>query len=111
MKRILDALKICFVTCLAFFGASYTIMTYHNDVGIVGVFQGIYELILGYVPTRPGILEASYSIGLFAGIALYFNHLGGKKITKEPTPLEVEMETYEMEVQDALKHRNEKGRA
>ncbi len=48
------------------------------------------------------ILEFTYSIGLALGIIVFFNHIGGRRITKDPTPIEVEMRNYERDVNDAL---------
>ena len=48
------------------------------------------------------ILELSYAIGLALGITVFFNHIGGRRITKDPTPIEVEMRIYEKDVNDAL---------
>lgn len=36
------------------------------------------------------------------GIIVFFNHIGGRRITKDPTPIEVEMRVYEKDVNDAL---------
>ena len=88
----LQALKICFVSGICFFGASFTIMTFHNDIGIVRVFGQIYEMITG-----------RGSDGVTAlGIIVFFNHIGGRRITKDPTPIEVEMRVYENDVNQAL---------
>ena len=35
-------------------------------------------------------------------IILFFNHIGGRRITKDPTPIEVEMASYEEDVEKAL---------
>ena len=32
----------------------------------------------------------------------HFNHIGGRRITKDPTPIEVEMRIYEDDVNNAL---------
>lgn len=48
------------------------------------------------------ILEVTYSIGLAVGIIVFFNHIGGRRITKDPTPIEVEMRIYEDDVNNAL---------
>ena len=48
------------------------------------------------------ILEVAYSLGLAVGIILFFNHVGGRRITKDPTPIEVEMRVYETDVNKAL---------
>ena len=51
----------------------------------------VYEQCTGAVSDGYTILEISYSLGLSVGIILFFNHFAGKKITMDPTPLEVQM--------------------
>ena len=41
-------------------------------------------------------------LGLLIGITLFFNHIGGRRITTDPTPIEVEMRIYEKDVDDTL---------
>lgn len=101
-KGPLQIAKICFVSCICFFGASFTIMTFHNDISIVKTFNRVYEMVTGQLSDGVTVLEISYSIGLALGIILFFNHIGGRRITKDPTPIEVEMRIYEKEVNDAL---------
>ena len=43
-------------------------------------------------------LEISYCIGLGIGILIFFNHVGRKKITHDPTPIQVEMRKYETDL-------------
>jgi stage V sporulation protein AA len=47
-------------------------------------------------------IEIAYSIGLAAGITIFYNHIGGKRLTSDPTPLEVEMRNYESDVNKAI---------
>lgn len=94
--------KIVFVCCICFFGAAFTIMTFHNDIGIREVFGQIYELLTGQEPQSVTALEIAYSIGLALGILVFFNHIGGRRITSDPTPIEVEMRKYETDVNQAL---------
>lgn len=101
-KGPFQVVKIIFVSCICFFGAAFTIMAFHNDVGIIKTFNRIYEMITGQVSDGVTILEISYSIGLAVGIVVFFNHIGGRRITKDPTPIEVEMRIYEKDVNDAL---------
>ena len=42
------------------------------------------------------------AIGLAIGIIVFFNHVGKRRITKDPTPIEVEMREYESLVNTAL---------
>ena len=90
--------KVAAVCMISFFGTAFTIMAYHNDIGIRGVFQELYRIFLGREPQGINPLEVSYSIGLAAGIILFFNHIGGKRITDDPTPIEVALKNYEKDV-------------
>lgn len=76
-------------------------MAFHNDIGIREVFGQVYELISGQRAQGLTALEISYSVGLALGI-IFFNHIGGRRITKDPTPIEVEMRNYEDDVNNAL---------
>lgn len=95
-------MKIIFVACVSFFGTAFTIMAFHNDIGIAIVFGNIYRMITGDFRSGFSTLEITYSIGLALGIILFFNHLGGRRITKDPTPIEVEMRLYEEDVNKTL---------
>ena len=101
-KGPLQTIKLIFVAMVSFFGTSFTIMAFHNDIGINDVFTKIYEMVMGQQGDGYGILELAYSIGLAIGIILFFNHIGGRRITKDPTPIEVEMRIYEEDVNKAL---------
>lgn len=94
--------KIWLVCLVTFFGTAFTIMAYHNDIGINEVFTEVYRMIMGQEPGGLNLLEISYSIGLAAGIILFFNHIGGRRITKDPTPIEVAMRNYEADVDMTL---------
>ena len=95
-------LKTVFVCLICFFGPAFTLMAFHNDIGIGDVFGKIYGMATGKSADGVTILEISYSVGLAAGILLFFNHVGGRRITKDPTPIEVEMRIYEDQVNGAL---------
>lgn len=95
-------MKIVFVALISFFGTAFTIMAFHNDIGIHDVFLQIYEQLLGTKESGMGILEITYSLGLAVGIVVFFNHIGGRRITADPTPIEVEMRIYEKNVEDTL---------
>ena len=101
-NRVVTWLKVAFVSLICFFGPAFTIMAFHNDIGISAVFGKFYEMIAGEASDGYTILELSYSIGLALGIILFFNHVGGRRITKDPTPIEVEMRIYEDDVNNAL---------
>ncbi len=95
----LRILLVCFVS---FFGTAFTIMAFHNDIGIRNVFREVYYFTGGEQSEGLGVLEISYSLGLFLGINLFFNHLGKKKITIDPTPIQVAMNNYEKDVNQSI---------
>ena len=101
-KGPLQMLKLVFVAMISFFGTAFTIMAFHNDIGINDVFAKVYEMVMGQPGDGYGILELAYSLGLAIGIIVFFNHIGGRRITKDPTPIEVEMRVYETDVNKAL---------
>lgn len=94
--------KAALVCLVSFFGTAFTIMAYHNDVGINDFFVEMYRMLMNKEPQGLNTLEVSYSIGLAAGIILFFNHVGGRRITKDPTPIEVAMRNYEEDMDKAL---------
>lgn len=101
-KGALVWIKVAFVALISFFGTAFTIMAFHNDIGIRDVFGGLYQQIMGESSSGFTTLEVAYSIGLALGITLFFNHIGGRRITVDPTPIEVEMRVYEKDVDDTL---------
>ncbi len=94
--------KVVLVCLVSFFGTGFTIIAFHNDVGINDVFSEIYRIAMGREPGGLNVLEIAYSLGLALGIIVFFNHIGGRRITKDPTPIEVSMRNYEEDVNKAL---------
>lgn len=104
--KALGYAKTAFVAILSFFGAAFAIMTFNNDVDIPKLFAQLYQQFTGMESDGFTVLELSYSLGLGPGILLFFNHFCGRKITADPTPLEVEMRTYEDEINTTLIERS-----
>ena len=93
-SAVWQRLKLIMIAIIVFFGSAFTIMTFHIDIGIQKAFSRFYEQVMG--ETKPIVteLEISYSIGLALGIIIFFNHFSKKKLTQDPTPIEVEMKKY-----------------
>lgn len=110
--KLLSWIKTAAVCVLSFFGAAFSIMTFNNDVSVTELFAQVYELFTGQTSDGFTILELAYSVGLGLGIIIFFNHFAGKKLTADPTPLEVQMRTYEDEINttliEASRHKPEK---
>lgn len=97
-KKWVQTVKILFICATCFFGAGITVMGYNNDVDMIKVFEQLYKVFLGDKPNGPTFVELFYSVGLMLGIFLFFNHVPGKKVTNEPTPIQVQMRLYEQDV-------------
>jgi stage V sporulation protein AA len=101
-KKWIELIKLVLVGLLTFFGAAFTIMAFNNDISISGVFERFYSQVLGQDKPAVTEIEICYSIGLAVGIMVFFNHIGKKKITMDPTPIQVELRKYESDVADTL---------
>jgi len=94
--------RVILVSLILFVGAATAIMAFQTDSQLGKVFERYHELVFGEKNENPYIISIPYSIGLGLGIILFFNHFSGKKLTREPSPIEVEMATYQKEVSDSM---------
>ena len=97
---------ICFITMV---GNGYGIIAYKNDVSTTDIFDRVYELLGASSYESTNVMEIAYAIGLFAGIVIFYDHFAGHKISKAPTPLEVEMDKYNKEVASSVIDRKGRG--
>lgn len=95
-------LKTAAVCIIIFLGAAFTIIAFHNDIGITDVFSRFYEQVTGEAKPDVSVLEIFYSVGLAAGNLVFFNHVGRKKLTHDLTPIQVQMRKYEKDVDTAF---------
>ncbi len=101
-KKGVQYLKTAVLCVILFFGAAFTIMTFIKDVSADEVFEQFYMRLTGTASTGITPLEVSFCIGLGVGIMVFYNHVGRKKITDDPTPIQVAMRTYEEDVDTAF---------
>ncbi len=83
---------------LLFFGSAMAIMNFHDDVSMRSVQEKIYTIITGKKEAKPLLFQIPYSLGLGLGMILFFNHVFKKRLNEEPSPLEVEMFNYQMDL-------------
>ena len=95
-------LKTVLVSLVAFFGMGFSIMTFHKDVDVAGLFGNIYEQFTGKPSGGFTVLEVAYALGIGIGVVFFFNHFGRRKITEDPTPMEVQMRLYEDDVDSTI---------
>ncbi|KEP27238.1 MULTISPECIES: stage V sporulation protein AA [Bacillus] len=108
-KRQLSPVLFVFVWLLLFVGAALAIMNFHEDVSMRLVHIRLYEMITGKTVEHPYLLQIPYSFGLGLGMILFFNHVFKKRLNEEPSPLEVEMFKYQLDLDHyvALKENKE----
>ena len=109
-SAVIEKMKLILIAIVVFFGSAFTIMTFHVDIGIQETFRRFYEQLMG--SSKPAVteLEISYSIGLAVGIIVFFNHFSKKKLTSDPTPIEVEMKKYNQDlIKTKIAKSDEKG--
>ncbi len=95
------------VWLLLFIGSALTIMNFHEDVSMQAVHQKLYKIITGKEVEKPLIFQIPYSIGLGLGMIIFFNHVFKKRFNEEPSPLEVEVFSYQQALdQYVIMHEN-----
>lgn len=95
-------IKVICVSIVLFFGGATAIMSFHSDGQIPNIFDNFYYIFFGERTLTPYILDVPYAIGLAVGIFVFFNHFAKIHITQDPTPIEVQMSTYEKETLDSI---------
>lgn len=97
-SKALEILKTAVLCVVIFFGAAFTIMTFNNDVSVAEVFSQLYQQVIGRESSGVTEIEICYAVGMPIGIMIFYNHIGKKKVTHDPTPIQVEMRKYEQDV-------------
>ncbi len=102
-NKFLTFLKLVLISIGLFGGAATTIMAFHNETGLPHVFDNFYKIFFGHESKNPAIIDIPYSLGLSIGIIGFFNHVFGKSFTEEPTPMEIEMNKYNLDLNETEK--------
>ena len=97
-QRKVAVLFFLLIWFLLFFGSAMAIMNFHDDVSMKSVQEKLYTIITGVKEPKPLLFQIPYSIGLGLGMIVFFNHVFKKRINEEPSPLEVEMFNYQMDI-------------
>lgn len=95
-------LKTLFVCLVTFVGAAFAIMTFNQEVDVGAIFQVLYLRMTGQASDGKTVLEWTYSLGIFLGIVVFYNHFTKLQVSDDPTPLEVQMRLYEQEVNTTI---------
>lgn len=101
-SKATEFLKVAIVCIILFFGAALAIMTFHNDASVPDILKNIHTLLTGEEVDRPVLIILAYTVGIGVGISCFFNHFGKKKLTDDPTPVQVEFVAYKKQIDDAV---------
>jgi stage V sporulation protein AA len=101
MNNWIDILKVLLLSVVFFFGSGFTIMTFNSDVDVAHLFDKLNRLVLGTTKGHSAI-QIAYSIGIGVGILLFFNHFTTKRAKLQPSPIHVEMRSYEENLNQAI---------
>ncbi|MBQ1274863.1 MAG: stage V sporulation protein AA [Cellulosilyticum sp.] len=99
-KDAIEWLKVIGICIIIFAGAFMAIMAYNTDVSLAKTFITIQRMVTGQEVEKPYLLTIPYSLGISSGVLIFFNHLGFRKITEDPTPMQIEMKKYEQDAED-----------
>ncbi|AJH79360.1 MULTISPECIES: stage V sporulation protein AA [Heyndrickxia] len=97
-KRYLPILFFMLIWILLFLGSALGIINFHEDVDMRAAQEKIYYLITGIRDNTPLMFQIPYTLGLGAGMVIFFNHAFKKKFNEEPSPLEVEIFNYQQDI-------------
>lgn len=104
--KSLDYMKVFVIAMVLLFGSATAIMSFNSDAQMARIFHNFYTIFFNESAEVPYLLHIPYAIGLAVGIMVFFNHFSKIYVTKDPTPIEVQMTTYEQQtiasVVDAL---------
>lgn len=101
-NRVWQLCKLGVVALTLFVGSTITIMAYHEDVALLKVFSAIQGMFTGTKTDQPNWISIPYSIGIGTGIIVFYNQFGVKKLTNDPTPIQVEMSKYDKDIDTCL---------
>jgi len=101
-KKFTPTIMITLVWLVLFVGSAMTIINFHYDVSMQEVQQKLHYLITGRHNDSPLWIQIPYSLGLGAGMLLFFNHWFNKRINEEPSPLEIEIYNYQQNLDHYL---------
>lgn len=101
-NKILEVLMIAFVSIFTFVGSAYAIMAYNNDVSTNEIFEKIYQMMGTGNFQEYKVIEIAYAVGLLLSIIIFYNHFAGKSFSNDPTPIQVEMDKYETDIDNCM---------
>lgn len=101
-NSFIEWMKMIGVSIIIFAGATLAIMAYTKDAALDRTFVVINRIFTGQEVENPVWLTIPYSVGIAIGVVTFFNHIGRKKLTDDPSPMQVEIDQYEENVETSM---------
>lgn len=103
-NKVFHYTKVIFVCLVLFFGAGIAIINFYEDVNMIASLNKIYQSLTGMKEHKPLVFIISYTVGLAAGVIMFFNRVlsSSKRRSKEPGPMELEMYIYDTDLEDYI---------
>lgn len=101
-NTVIEWIKTIVISIIVFAGATIAIMAYSADTSLGKTFSLLNKIFTGKEADNPILITVPYSIGIAIGIITFFNHMGTKKITDDPTPMQIEINKYEEDVENSM---------
>ncbi|MFD2630741.1 stage V sporulation protein AA [Oceanobacillus kapialis] len=97
-KKSTPVIYVALVWVILFIGTAMTLMNFHYDVSMQEVQQKLHLLLTGEENEYPLWIQIPYSFGLGLGMLLFFNHWFNRRFNEEPSPLEIEIQKYQQDL-------------
>lgn len=103
-NKLLEVLKILFVSFSLFFGAALGIMYFHEDVNMSETMKKLYYSFTGIEKENPLLMVIPYSAGLGIGMLTFFSRVisSSKRRRMEPGPMDIELYLYDKDMEDYI---------
>ncbi len=98
MNKFLEYLLVAFVGSVIFFGSMTALMSFQVETDMTSLVDETCKILLGEDLNTVGFVSIPYALGITTGIIVFFNHIGGKKLTTDPTPIEIEMFSFDKQM-------------
>lgn len=111
-RRIWELVKVVSICTILFFGATIAIINFHQDVDTRASLEQIYFTFTGVKKKNPLFMGIPYSLGVGAGMVVFFSRIfsSSRRRKKEPGPMEVELFIYDDEVEQYVSSEIQKNR-
>ena len=97
MKKFWEIMRLVFVMLVLFFGATFAIMTFHEDVAVIDMIDRLYVILGNEGIKGYHLFEWAYSIGIFLGVLVFFGKI--KIRGDNVTPVEMKLWQYQKDVE------------